>query len=328
MAHVTISLDAKNKLEYEADHDSLTGVYNRRAGETKIEELIRDERGGGFLIMDLDHFKLVNDTYGHKTGDSILVSFAKILRSHTREQDIICRYGGDGFLVYYDHFTEVGLLAERCRKIIRATERMGREVLDDRMDAKFSVSIGVALAPEDGNDFQMLLRNSDKALYQIKQSGRSGYSFYQGNASSLNDFDIDSYITSLIKVKEDFKEEQETSRTYEVGYDDFRKLSRFMARNSERNKIPVQVAIVTIEKKEDAEDGNSILQAEQELEMTVAETLRKSDAMAKASSTQYLIMLMNTSTENGKIAMERILDNWNKSDNGFKISYDIEDITD
>lgn len=327
MTHVTMTVDVKNKLEYEADHDPLTGLFNRRAGETRIDELIKSGRSGGFLIMDLDHFKTVNDTYGHKTGDNVLIKFAGILRSYTREADVICRYGGDEFLIYYDNFTDVDTLSERCRKIISTTTQVGRELLDDRMDAKFSVSIGVALATEDGANFEELLRNADKALYQIKQCGRSGYYFYQGNASSLNDFDVDSYITNLIKVKEDFKETQKSKGTYEIGYDDFRKLSRFMARNSVRNKIPVQMAIVTIEKTDQADENSNILMAEQILEMTVSETLRNSDAMARANSTQYLVLLMNTSTENGRIAMERIRENWNKNNSGYKISYDIQDLT-
>ncbi|MEE0956433.1 MAG: GGDEF domain-containing protein [Eubacterium sp.] len=327
MTHVTMTVDVKNRLEYEAEHDPLTGLYNRRAGETRIDEMIRSGNGGGFLIMDLDHFKMVNDTYGHKEGDNVLVSFAQILRSYTREDDIICRYGGDEFLIYYDNFKDVNALSERCRKIINATGLTGSMMLDDRMDSKFSVSIGVALAPEDGASFQDLLRNADKALYQIKQCGRSGFYFYQGNAGSLNDFDVDSYITNLIKVKEEFKEEKDSKGTYEIGYDDFRKLSRFMARNSVRNKIPVQMAIVSIEKTDQAEEGSNILMAEQILEMTVSETLRNSDAMARANSTQYLILLMNTSTENGRIAMERVLDRWNKNNSGYKISYEIQDIT-
>lgn len=327
MTHVTMTVDVKRKLEYEAEHDPLTGLFNRRAGEMRMDELIRSGKGGGFLIMDLDHFKMVNDTYGHKAGDNVLVKFAKILRSYTREDDIICRYGGDEFLIYYDNFTDAEALARRCRKIINTTNQIANELLDDRMDAKFSVSIGVALATEDGKDFQELLRNADKALYQIKQCGRSGFYFYQGNVSSLNDFDVDSYITNLIKVKEEFKEAKKNRGTYEIGYDDFRKLSRFMARNSIRNKIPVQVAIVTIERTDEAEDSSNILMAEQLLEMTVSETLRNSDAMARASNTQYLVLLMNTSTENGRIAMERILDNWNKANSGYKISYDIQDIT-
>lgn len=87
------------------------------------------------------------------------------------------------------------------------------------------------------------------------------------------------------------------------------------------------MAIVTIEKTDQADENSNILMAEQILEMTVSETLRNSDAMARANSTQYLVLLMNTSTENGRIAMERIRENWNKNNSGYKISYDIQDLT-
>jgi len=162
---------AKHALIYEAMHDSLTGLYNRKAIlEMLAKELSRIKRNGSILhigMCDLDHFKLINDRYGHQTGDEILQGFARIMNSNLREHDFIGRYGGEEFLI---------ILPSSESNINKMTcfTRLHRVIADTKIatrsgDLSVTVSIGVTKADgEKGMD--EILSEADNALYRAKNT--------------------------------------------------------------------------------------------------------------------------------------------------------------
>ena len=162
---------SQEELAYNASHDQLTGVYNRGVFE-KAKEKNRG-RAQAMFIFDVDHFKQFNDTYGHVVGDRVLIKVASALRSNFRDEDYVCRFGGDEFTVLMVHVTsEMRSLVEKKIHTIRAICRDTSDGLP-----KITLSIGVAFSdrPDPTDD---ILKDADTALYQTKERGKDGYTFY------------------------------------------------------------------------------------------------------------------------------------------------------
>lgn len=164
-------------LKSQVGKDSLTKVYNRLAAIEKIDGFLKRNKGQicAFLIVDLDNFKAVNDSLGHLTGDRALIDVANIIQKHVRSRDVVCRLGGDEFVVF---------LADIPKNVIRRNvEALLRKLrLTYEFDGKkesISASVGIAVTPEDGQEFKILYEKADKALYQVKKSGKNGYVFYE-----------------------------------------------------------------------------------------------------------------------------------------------------
>jgi diguanylate cyclase (GGDEF)-like protein/PAS domain S-box-containing protein len=162
------------ELREQAIRDPLTGLYNRRyLYETMGRELARARREKypiSFMMMDIDHFKQFNDTYGHDAGDLVLVALAELLRTHTRQGDIACRYGGEEFLVIMPQVGEADARrrAEEIRHSFHTTE-----VDYGGIRLSTAISIGVAFYPRDGGDSDAVIKAADTAMYMAKQAGRN-----------------------------------------------------------------------------------------------------------------------------------------------------------
>ncbi len=164
-----------DKLERQANQDYLTDLSNRRhfmeQGEIELDRVQRYGEVLSAFMLDIDHFKKINDTHGHKTGDIVLQQLGHVLRETLRTVDIIGRLGGEEFAVLLPEtdLQEAAEIAERLREIIAHSE----VVLEGGLLLNFSVSIGVATLKEKDDNLGTLLNNADKALYQAKKSGRN-----------------------------------------------------------------------------------------------------------------------------------------------------------
>ena len=161
----------RDQLSYEASHDSLTGLYNRSAFEKFRQELPLEDMA--LLLIDVDHFKTVNDTYGHDVGDRALMAVAAILRESFRSEDLVCRIGGDEFAVIMAHAGKE-LRDLIAGKILRANDRLAQG--GDGLPA-LSLSVGVAFGNAEAPQGD-LFKAADLALYRIKEGGRRGCAFY------------------------------------------------------------------------------------------------------------------------------------------------------
>ena len=172
---------AEAQIAFMATHDALTGLANRALLREKIVDAgARHRRGGevfAVLMLDLDHFKIVNDSVGHSAGDALLQEMAQRLRSALRETDVLARLGGDEFAILQcggetTQREDAVTLAARIVAIVAQPFDLG----DSKMSV--GVSIGIALAPQDGIESDELVRKADLALYRTKSRGRNGYSFF------------------------------------------------------------------------------------------------------------------------------------------------------
>ncbi len=173
--HITERKQAEEKLEYLATHDSLTELYNRRELEQRItEEVDRATRYGHVLsacMLDIDHFKSINDTYGHQAGDNVLQDVAKVFKSTIRKTDYAVRYGGEEFFAILPEtsFAKAKELAERLRSQI-ANHPFP---IEENKELKLTVSIGIATFPEHAKSWQDLVEVADSTMYTAKKAGRN-----------------------------------------------------------------------------------------------------------------------------------------------------------
>lgn len=169
-----VNLRLRDSLVQQAIRDPLTGLYNRRYLEDTLErEMRRAKRGAqslSILIADIDHFKRINDTYGHKAGDEVLKAFGRLLSATFRTQDIPCRYGGEEFVMVLPE-TDLVDARRRAQELAEQVRRL-RLPISGRSLNSLSTSIGVATYPEHGRTPQLLLSSADNAMYEAKDEGR------------------------------------------------------------------------------------------------------------------------------------------------------------
>jgi diguanylate cyclase (GGDEF)-like protein/PAS domain S-box-containing protein len=177
---ITAWREAQEKLAYLAHHDPLTSLPNRTKFREDLEQTLRLVNRDGrvaVLCLDLDHFKEINDSLGHPIGDDLLKDVACRLRTSVREGDTVARLGGDEFAIVQAGIdlqaSESSSLAERLVEILGAPYDIQGHQLN------IGVSIGIAFAPNDGEDPDQLLKNADMALYRAKEDGRGTYRFFE-----------------------------------------------------------------------------------------------------------------------------------------------------
>lgn len=177
---------AQDELLHRAFHDELTGLPNRAMFmDTLSRALARMKRRAGafsVLFIDLDRFKIVNDTLGHQAGDRLLQLVAKRIKSHVRDGDVVARLGGDEFVILIEEHRTLAEVAHVAQNVLDAMEH--RHVLDGR-EVSVTASIGISSYPQDGSDLNTLVKNADIAMYQAKEQGRNNFQFYAASQNQL-----------------------------------------------------------------------------------------------------------------------------------------------
>jgi diguanylate cyclase (GGDEF)-like protein/PAS domain S-box-containing protein len=167
---------AEERIEYQAYHDSVTGLPNRLLLMDRLTQALvhahRHQRRLAVLFLDVDHFKLVNDTLGHAGGDRLLRSVAERLAACVRADDTVARVGGDEFMILFSDLERSDHAPRLAEKVLQALEPpFGIE----GETVYVTASIGMALYPEDGEESDVLVRNADTAMYRAKEAGRNNY---------------------------------------------------------------------------------------------------------------------------------------------------------
>jgi len=184
---VAITNIQRSEILFQKAHfDELTGLINRHAFQENLREHIsRSWRGekGAVLFIDLDGFKKVNDTEGHKAGDRLLVIISERLRACLREVDTIARMGGDEFAVIVPGCDDEKSISQLCERIIGSAIQ---PIVVDRMEHTVGASIGVALFPDDGRKVDELIMKADSAMYRAKEAGRSRFAFFDDTLNEAN----------------------------------------------------------------------------------------------------------------------------------------------
>ncbi|RHP45266.1 sensor domain-containing diguanylate cyclase [Clostridium sp. AF32-12BH] len=169
----------RKELVHSAQIDGLTAVYNKEHTQPVIDAFLRTCRPDtlhAFLILDIDKFKDVNDTWGHAVGDLILQRVGAFLKNQFRDDDIIGRIGGDEFVILMKNIGNKDIALNRVETMLNQIRSIKQPEMDNQ---SITFSVGVAFSPEQGIRFDNLYRNADKALYQTKRGGRNNYTVYE-----------------------------------------------------------------------------------------------------------------------------------------------------
>lgn len=299
-----------------ARRDPLTGLYNRKYTEELIRKAIESDTSGMMFMIDLDNFKVINDNSGHVEGDRVIRMFADILRQHARNNDIVCRLGGDEFILYLLGVNDRKIAADRAKSILSAlTERL----MDMGYSTLVSVSIGIAIFPQDGRDFPTLYQNADKALYLVKINGKNSFRFFSDEEDG--DEQLPSSLANicfLMEGRQDY-----SSGAFNVAYDEFRYIFNFISRYSARNKKPVQIILFTLQC-EPGESKEKIVRSMDALESAATVSLRMVDVGNRFSDKQYVVLLLDAEKENANQVALRVISRYEliKPEEGLRIQYE------
>lgn len=201
----TSQKSAQREIEHLAYHDHLTGLPNRRLLQDRIEKAVsnaaRHETRMALMFIDLDHFKVINDTLGHEYGDLLLKAAAGRLQSCVREQDSIARTGGDEFVVLLAEINDANDAVIVAQKVL---ETMSRPYLIKGTELRSTPSIGISIYPEDGRSIDVLMKHADVAMYHVKERGRAGYHFFaeEMNVRTMERLTVESNLHKALECGE------------------------------------------------------------------------------------------------------------------------------
>ncbi len=212
-----------------ATTDSLTGLLNKRGADSEFTSACANEKGI-LMILDLDSFKPVNDIYGHDMGDKILISMAQLMKTCTRQEDILCRLGGDEFVAFLRNADRDMVVDDKTKFLNNEILKAAKTYLGKDMEIPIGVSVGAVRVPDEGTDYHDLLAKADKALYEAKDKGKHAYAIFssvEGAKSAVVDQTTTGGITSLKKI---LAERGPSSCAYAIDYNSLEDVYRVIKR--------------------------------------------------------------------------------------------------
>jgi len=307
--------------------DSLTGLNTKKAFDKFLSSGTKGE-SGYFLLINLDNFKAVNDIFGHMVGDTVLIKLSEVFLDIAKDSNRVCRLGGDVFALLLPSELSKDEVKIQIRKLIASCEYEISEILSGYSEfKKVSVSVGVAIKPEDGCDFQSLYINADKALYFVKQNGKRGYHFYDTVKYAPEEFEEENTCINLMQLQRLISENDERGGAYTVEYEGFKRIYRFVSRCMDRKGEDVQIVLFTINSRETnkLERENKFVRF---LRESISSSLRRGDVATQCGNSQYVVILMGTGVEGGKKVIERIGKRFDEhnDDDDISLSYEIETV--
>lgn len=202
---ITQRRDMEMQLLMQATHDFLTALPNRVLLMDRVEQAILQARKNhtqlAFLFLDLDHFKMTNDTLGHSIGDKLLQAVANRLLIATNDFDTVARLGGDEFVVLLPQISSLDEAEKTANAILRSIEK---PVKIEQHTIKITASIGISYYPRDGMEYESLMKNADLSMYQAKDNGRNNYRIYEAemNRRMISQVQMDTALREALSKNE------------------------------------------------------------------------------------------------------------------------------
>lgn len=273
--------------------DSLTGVLKKNVAEAQIISVLNRNRAGALFLCDVDDLKKINDRYGHQAGDECLKETARILEYMIRSNDILGRHGGDEFLIFMPDCNDIGIASEFCKRIEKRF-RVNKE------NSKLSYSVTAVCAVwQPGDTCQKLFERAGEELEKRKNA--PGVSAVRKRAEK------DSYLKDVRRVRSELIEQIRKPGAYCQDYETFKGIYRFLERGIIRSGQKACVILLTVVNGQ----GESLLPGEKDILMErlgedIGISLRVGDVYTRYSSSQYLILVIDTTEGYVDLIVNRI----------------------
>ena len=311
-----------NQLDIISFKDGLTGLWNKKYISDKVDDFVGGERNSGVLfVIDIDNFSMINEEYGHIMGDACLVRLAGVLSNSFRDRDITARISADEFGVFLVGNLTYKDINHISGKLLKAAKEGFAGM---KLDKEFTISIGIAKSPANGNDFLSLYRKAVEALSRSKQNGKNSFTIADEDYAKNK---VMNTSADMAIVKRLISEKNKPNGAYKVEYEGFKHIFQFVTRYSARKETDIEIILFTISKK----DGNMIdpltlSEAMFDLENIIKVSLRIGDVATKYSSCQYLVMLIGASKVKPEDVVKRIVKNYSAFADKYNIvvKYDVD----
>lgn len=305
---LTILQNENRRLLEQAEHDWLTGLYNRRSVEEKVNNRLKVMKSGVLFILDIDRFKSINDRFGHLAGDQVLQGVALILEKMVFRNDILGRIGGDEFVVFMGVSPGPDFIEERCRQI---KQQFLNLPCDQFMVNKLSVTV-CGSRFQKGDDYQSLFDRADQSLIKEKSLRRKRPDGMDDKRELLPD--IKSLKIDMEQLNFELSEYNPKAGAFCLDYDSFVNVYRFVARRLQRVKSSVYSLLFTlVDEKGDFPGLYDRILLMEELHQMIQMSLRAGDVFTRYSSCQYLVMVSDAAGEQADAIAERIREKFEKS---------------
>lgn len=307
--------------------DALTGFSIRKAFETSVNTYLNDPlHKGTMLLMDVDNFLYVNTNYGHIAGDRIICRLADVIREHTVPDAYTCRISGDEFAIFYPGKFSEDWMGEAAEELIKAF-REAVENID--INHKLSLSIGITYTKNPLERCRDLLQKCDKALYYVKKNGKNSYQILTRDTDEYTESQDKGFQIDIAELKNRLTEEDTPVGAYSVEYEEFEKIYRLIARSISRSKKDAQIILFSLtENIHGTMDISDLNEAMNILESCIIGSLRKGDVTSRYSSTQQVVIMIDSNQENGHMIAERIIKNYSRMYDNYNMDlvYNIEQV--
>ena len=297
-----------------ASTDKLTGLLNKSAAASELGHSCANE-SGCLLMIDLDSFKLVNDLYGHKMGDRVLIAFAKMISENAPEGSRCARIGGDEFAAFYKDMngeTELAALAERLNKSITAE---AKRLMGNDMEIPLGASLGGVSVPECGREYEKLLSLADKALYNVKQNGKHGGEMYSRERADgtryarANAAEIDSIEKELSTLSAIFGERNIPNSALRLDKQIFSSVYQYIMRYVTRSHRKACKMLLTISRGSET-DPDKYEELCSEFGDHIKNCLRKSDILMRNKHDQYFVLLADIREAAVSAVISNMIGSW------------------
>ncbi len=293
-------------LTEDATKDKLTGFFNKAEGTARIREMLTSFPGV-LMTLDLDSFKLVNDLFGHEKGDQILREFSDVARVSTRDGDILCRMGGDEFLLFCCGLHGEPAVAALITQMNELFEIRAKQVLGPDHGIPLGISAGAVMVPEYGTDYDMLFNMADEAMYRTKHNGKHGYTVYTGSAlSSDPDRSPEEELARITRI---MRERNRGREALILGTDAFSTVFQFVERFDSRYGTKA-LRLVFLLRGKKAADGSALNEASASFSQVLIRSLSKSDLIMQSRNDLFFVLIPMMQDPDAASVQGRILAAW------------------
>lgn len=311
------------KWQQEATRDALTGLLNKRGMKEILEPMLGSDRGI-LMLLDLDSFKPVNDLYGHEIGDRVLISMAQLMRTCTREDDVLCRSGGDEFVMFLKNAEREVVVEDRTRYINAELLKAAKTYMGKDMNIPLGVSVGAVRVPDEGTDMTGLLTKADTALYEVKNNGKHGYAMFTSSQGEKLISENGNSTGNLKSIKKIFGERTDKDGPYKLDYASLQDTYRIFRRLSKASVTKGE--LIHFELSGEAEE--KLDAAMKVLTEVIRTNLRTSDIYCIDGKSKILVFMTykNDSDTFGSSCIEKIETQWAKTPEAsdFKLTHELD----